>query len=175
MVTSFCDPETYPTPKEVHTLISKGCYVVVGRHPKKAHSKEDRKRLHDLLMPYVRGLDHTVPMTQWTVQTEMIDWVKKEAENLSKLDVRHGRVVPDQDNTEAYNRLRLVLKFQLPQRTLTYLHCFNGTQQFVKNWLEAIPNTYFGFTTMVGSLTGERAGAIGELHELRLLIEMVAP
>ena len=181
VVASFCDPVTYPTPEEVHTLTSQGCYVVIGMHPKKTPSEEDWKRLHDLLLlPDVSGLgeigvDHTVPMTQWTGQTDMIDRGIKEAQNLPKLVVLHCRGVPDQDNTEAYNLLRLALKYQLGQGTLMHLHCFNGTYQVVEKWLESFPNTYFGFTKMVGSLTGERARAVRELHEGRLLIETDAP
>ena len=32
LVTSYCDPETYPTPEEVRAIVSQGCYVVVGLH-----------------------------------------------------------------------------------------------------------------------------------------------
>ena len=35
LVTSYCDPETYPTPEEVRAIVSQGCYVVVGLHPRK--------------------------------------------------------------------------------------------------------------------------------------------
>ena len=30
--TSFCDPETYPTPEEIHSFTNQACYFVVENH-----------------------------------------------------------------------------------------------------------------------------------------------
>ena len=61
------------------------------------------------------------------------------------------------------------------QGVLIHLHCFNSKPKVVKKWLEAFPNTYFGFTKMVGDFTGEYARAVQELHESRLLVETDDP
>ena len=64
-VASFCDPETFPTPEEVDSLIDQGCFVVVGVHPKKELTEEGFVRLKQLSHPKVRGLgeirvDHSI-------------------------------------------------------------------------------------------------------------------
>ena len=41
VVTSFFDPETYPSPEEVCAITSNCCYVMVGLHPKKEASEQN--------------------------------------------------------------------------------------------------------------------------------------
>lgn len=81
----------------------------------------------------------------------------------------------DQDNTEAYDLLCQTLQNCLGMGVLIHLHCFDGGLEVVKQWLEAYPNSYFGFTNMVGTFTGEVARAVRELPEGRLLLETDAP
>ena len=92
-----------------------------------------------------------------------------------ELLVLHCRGMKDKDNSEAYDLLCQSLQHCVGQGVLIHLHCFNGKPKVVKKWLEAFPNTYFGFTKMVGDFTGEYARAVQELHESRLLIETDAP
>ena len=181
LVTSYCDPETYPTPDEVRAIVSQGCYVVVGLHPKKEASERDWETLHDLLqLPEVSGLgeigvDHTMPISTWTDQTNKIDRAIRAADNLPRIVVLHCRGVQNEDNTEAYNLLLKTLSLRLGCGALIHLHCFSGSSRIVDMWLETFPNTYFSFTKMVGSFTGDCARAVRKLHVGRLLIETDAP
>ena len=181
LVTSYCDPETYPTPEEVRAIVSQGCYVVVGLHPKKEASERDWETLHNLLqLPEVSGLgeigvDHTMPISTWTDQTNKIDRAIRAADNLPRIVVLHCRGVQNEDNTEAYNLLLKTLSLRLGCGALIHLHCFNGSSRIVDMWLETFPNTYFSFTKMVGSFTGDCARAVRKLHVGRLLIETDAP
>ncbi|MEW8545084.1 MAG: TatD family hydrolase [Candidatus Thiodiazotropha sp.] len=87
----------------------------------------------------------------------------------------HCRGMEKEDNTEAYNLLLKTLRCSLGQGALIHLHCFNGSQAVVDMWLANFPNTYFGFTRLVGSFSEEQARAARGLHEGRLLIETDAP
>ena len=75
VVTSFFDPETYPTPEVVCAITSQDCYVVVGLHPKKETSEQNWATLHNLLeLLEVSGLgeigvDHTMHISKWTDKT----------------------------------------------------------------------------------------------------------
>ena len=177
LVTSYCDPATYPTPEEVRSIVSQGCYVVVGLHPKKEASERDWETLHNLLqLPEVSGLgeigvDHTMPISTWTDQTNKIDRAIRAADNLPRIVVLHCRGVQNEDNTEAYNLLLKTLSLRLGCGALIHLHCFSGSSRTVDMWLETFPNTYFSFTRMVGSFTGDCASAVRKLHVGRLLIE----
>ena len=181
LVTSYCDPATYPTPEEVRSIVSQGCYVVVGLHPKKEASERDWENLHNLLqLPEVSGfgeigVDHTMPISTWTDQTNKIDRAIRAADNLPRIVVLHCRGVQNEDNTEAYNLLLKTLSLRLGCGALIHLHCFNGSSRIVDMWLETFPNTYFSFTRMVGSFTGDCARAVRKLHVGRLLIETDAP
>ena len=178
LVTSYCDPATYPTPEEVRSIVSQGCYVVVGLHPKKEASERDWETLHNLLqLPEVSGLgeigvDHTMPISTWTDQTNKIDRAIRAADNLPRIVVLHCRGV---QNTEAYNLLLKTLSLRLGCGALIHLHCFSGSSRILDMWLETFPNTYFSFTRMVGSFTGDCARAVRKLHVGRLLIETDAP
>ena len=181
LVTSYCDPATYPTPEEVRSIVSQGCYVVVGLHPKKEASERDWETLHNLLqLPEVSGLgeigvDHTMPISTWTDQTNKIDRAIHAADNLPRIVVLHCRGVQNEDNTEAYNLLLKTLSLRLGCGALIHLHCFCGSSRIVDMWLETFPNTYFSFTRMVGCFTGHCARVVRKLHVGRLLIETDAP
>ena len=174
LITSYCDPETYPTPEEVRAIVSQGCYVVVGLHPKKEASERDWETLHNLLqLPEVSGLgeigvDHTMPISTWTDQTNKIDGAIRSADNLPRIVVLHCRGVQNEDNTEAYNLLLKTLSLRLGGGALFHLHCFSGSSRIVDMWLETFPNTYFSFTKMVGGFTGDCARAVRKLHVGRL-------
>lgn len=181
VVANFCDPETYPSPEEIRTLTNQGCFVTVGIHPKKVISDEDLERLQTLLgLPEVSGLgevgvDHTEPVETWPDQTDKLVKAIRAAKSTPKLIVLHCRGMENQDSGEAYNLLRMTLRCYVGAQTLMHLHCFSGGPSVVDRWLDAFPNTYFGFTKMVGGFTGELAQAVRDLHESRLLIETDAP
>ena len=85
-VANFCDPQTYPSPKEVD-LRRQRVRTTVGVHPKAAGNvspSEIRARQELLKVPGVVGLgevglDHSLSPTLWVDQLELLSAILRMA------------------------------------------------------------------------------------------------
>ncbi|XP_045210696.2 uncharacterized protein LOC123562111 [Mercenaria mercenaria] len=111
-VTSFCDPQFFPSLMRVEDLMSREMYKTVGVHPKSVnlltrHERELKFQLWDsrrLVVYGELGLDRTTHPYEWVAQEflhELLRWVPPEG-----VLVLHARGVPrDRLNMEPTLRL----------------------------------------------------------------------
>jgi TatD DNase family protein len=183
VVASFCDPETYPSSRDVDTFPPE-VIVAVGIHPKHAVNPkriltDALERLSSLLTnPLVVaigevGLDHSVDPADWWYQMKLLlKLLPIIREN--KVLVLHCRGITGDNGIEAHLLLLHLLK-PLSRQQRIQLHAFNGNQLVVGWWLEVFPNTHFSFNRSVENFTPEQVAAVVSMPEDLLLIETDAP
>ncbi|KAL8596017.1 hypothetical protein ACOMHN_018329 [Nucella lapillus] len=184
---SFCDPDTYPTVDDLDHFPS-NMALAIGLHPKyaglNADSPETIRSLQRLVSrPRVRvfgevGIDHSVGEDKWPIQKallrKLLPLVRRDQVLL--LHCRSSRPVTSITITYAYfDLLTTLIKSRVPQKLSIYLHCFTGDTYVLAKWLEAYPNTHFGFTRLVRSFGPDQQQALRELEGGRVLLETDAP
>ena len=173
-VVIFCDPQTYPTQEEMQHLKSQGYAIALGLHPKGTnhYSEQDFETFRRLVnQPEVTvlgevGLDYTADPSTWGRQHVILDRVLKHLQP-SQVLVLHAR--------GAYYQLLFQLKGTIPSEQRIHLHCFEGSQQLLADWIGEFPNTYFGFTGLVQHFNEAKKQALRSLPESRLLVETDSP
>ena len=75
----------------------------------------------------------------------------------------------------AYYQLLFQLKGTIPSEQRIHLHCFEGSQQLLADWIGEFPNTYFGFTGLVQHFNEAKKQALRSFPESRLLVETDSP
>lgn len=170
----FCDPSTYPTQREMQDLKSQGFVIALGLHPKRVdtYQEADYQAFEEhISQPEVTvlgevGLDYTTDQSMWGQQHVALDRVLKKLQPSNVL-VLHAR--------EAYYQLLFQLKGVIPPDQRIHLHCFEGDQQLMVDWLRQFPNTYFGFTGLVQHFSEAKKEALRAIPEDRLLVETDSP
>ncbi|KAH3821159.1 hypothetical protein DPMN_122919 [Dreissena polymorpha] len=119
------------------------------------------------------GLDLTEPEKDWHHQFQLVERLLPSVKQRHVLVV-HCRGMPGDSSTAAFmlllHRIKSVSRIQR-----MHLHCFTGDSYVVEKWLEAFPETYFGFTNMVEKFDRHQQEAVTRIHESRLLLETDAP
>ncbi|MEW8548718.1 MAG: TatD family hydrolase [Candidatus Thiodiazotropha sp.] len=181
-VVVFCDPPTYPTREEAQILQQSGFHIAIGMHPKQASLYTDADHaafLERLSFPGVRvfgeiGVDYSVEPARWANQHVLLDKVLKHLQPFHVL-VLHARAIQGDQTGVGYIQLLFQLKGVVPTTQKIHLHCFEGTTEVMNRWTEEFPNTYFGFTGLVGSFNTASKEALRSLNPDRLLLETDAP
>lgn len=102
----------------------------------------------------------------WGQQHVALDRVLKNLQPSNVL-VLHAR--------EAYHQLLFQLKGVIPPDQRIHLHCFEGDQHLMVDWLRQFPNTYFEFTGLVQHFSEAKKEALRAIREDRLLVETDYP
>lgn len=166
--------------EEIRKLTEDGFKVVVGAHPKRLISANDRDVLRDLLLhPGVVGLgevgiDNTVqPNDFWFMQERQLKELLSYL-NSSMVLVLHIRGTKrDPVGVEAYMRgLDILQSCKISSHQKVQLHCFSGTEEVIQYWLHAFPNTHFSVSGLVCPIQRQAPRAIPGDH---LLVETDAP
>ena len=181
--TTFCDPESWPSGEQISAL-HPDIDVAVGWHPKKTTQGRKRERLAQLerILDHPRvvalgeiGLDHTVGFQDWARQNEVLLDILRLARG-HQVIMFHARGMPEDIDSEAVLTLLRCLAIKgLSRGRLIYLHCFTGGPNMVERWLEAFPNTYFGFTKLVGEFNSHQREGLARVPGDRILLETDAP
>lgn len=181
-VVVFCDPSTYPTQAEVLTLQQAGFHIAIGMHPKQAslYTEADHIAMQNCLsFPGVKilgeiGVDYSVEPSRWANQHVLLDKVLKHLQS-SHVLVLHARAIQGDQTGVGYIQLLFQLKGVVPSNQKIHLHCFEGTTDIINRWIEEFPNTYFGFTGLVGSFNTTSKDALRSLSPDKLLLETDSP
>ena len=177
-VAVFCDPETYP---EVFPRVP-GFGSAVGIHPKKV--AEFSNSHLDILEELLRkdgvvalgevGIDHTAPKNTWQRQEEVLREVLLLSMPRRPL-VLHVRDRNDLETGILYTRVLKIMKECAVSTQKIHLHCFTGSAEQVVAWLDAFPETYFGFTNIARKFTKPQKAGLRQVPVNRLLLETDAP
>ena len=177
-VTVFCDPEHFP----VDFVPPEGFGAAYGVHPKKAmeFSAAQFDRLYDLVGAKGTvalgeiGLDFTAPQETWQRQEEVLREVLHLAQPIRPLIV-HVRDRSEHATSVLYTKVLKIFKECLGRIQRIHLHCFGGSAGQVAAWLDAFPQTYFGFTNMVASFSRNQRAELRQVPRDRILLETDAP
>ena len=189
MVCSYAHPDSYPDVRSRVLLREEEprLFFSYGWHPKAVggNPSDDRfilEELYTLLgcrktvalgevgIDY-SAKDHPSPCRQRYILRKVLPFALER--NLPV--VIHCR--DKEDSSAASDDCLTVMQEILPKNHLIHRHCFNGSMDEYNEWLEAFPNTYFGFT---GICTHKEAhwqlsAVIGMIPENRILLETDAP
>ena len=176
----YCDPESYPAT----VPIDDKWRIAVGVHPKRVRNLSQREYDHfKSLIQSKRvtavgeiGLDRTVPKKDWADQTLFLEAIVPTLREEGKPIILHVRSHQD-DKFSALLYLLLLKIFEdkFPTTQPFILHCFTGTYEISKAWLNHFPNTYFGFTFLASSFSQPQIQALMAIPENRLLVETDSP
>ncbi|XP_013402404.1 uncharacterized protein LOC106168026 [Lingula anatina] len=175
----FCDPDTWPDPKELPALRRMGLVLAVGLHPKKVASSTQFACLETLLSsPNVSavgevGIDHTAPPGEWVGQRLRLEKVLQLL-TPAKILVLHCRGLPGGEDDALFSLLMHLQCIPISATQLIHLHHFQGSMGVLRRWIQSYPNTYFGVGSRADSLPGRRV-AVAELHRSRVLLESDSP
>ena len=183
----FCDPDKFPTPKEVVDWANQGVIPAIGWHPRgKVETPEFWSAFQGLLsLKEVVGFgevgyDLTEHESTWVDQLDRLD------RQLSYLGpdhvlVLHGRGQEGQPADPAWLAILYLLRGrpEVGTNRLMHCHCFLGSAKLMSLWISIFPNTYFGFTGVLSKCTESQNPAVYETVRKvapgRLLVETDAP
>ena len=148
-VIRFCDPETYPSNKEVQHLTQAGYKIAIGLHPKYLDLNTEAAfpaLQRCLSMPEVGalgevGLDYTADPSMWPKQHAVLDRVLEQPQP-SHVLVLHTRGMMSGQPEGTYLQLLYQLKGMVPWEQKIHLHCFRGNLDTMIQWQRVFPNTH---------------------------------
>lgn len=175
----FCDPEKYPK----NMPIDDKWKVAIGIHPKKVkNTTADQK---DQFVKLIRsrrvaavgeiGLDRTEGIVI-DEQREFLVTMAPYIAEVKKPVIFHLRSHrSDEDSKLAYLVLLKICVENFPDNQTIVLHCFTGSIEIVKAWLQHFPDTYFGITHLASTFSKSQKKALKEIPPNRLLLETDSP
>jgi TatD DNase family protein len=182
-VAYYCDPETYPSSRDIHDLTRSGVKVTIGIHP--SHARKMRKGHWELFReltshPDVAGIgeigydhQHTGRAEDMYRQQDVVD------QALSCLREDHVLVIhtrsASRDSMGAYQSLLYQLHALIPSTQRIHLHCFTGDRRVMQQWIDKFPGIKFGYTRAVRDFNEDQLAAVKEMDEDRLMLETDAP
>ena len=174
----FSEPSRQPTLQRA----SDKWRIAVGAHPK--HIEELTNARFDELKSLLRspdvhalgeiGLDRTVPTKEWKNQDHVLERILSEVSMRSKPIILHLRG-QDRYGADVHARGLCILRRKCSPSQPIHIHCFTGTADMVRDWSEAFPHAYFGFTAAARSFDADQVEALKAIPKDRLLLEMDSP
>ena len=179
----FCDIPFYSSPERMNALSSDAVSVAIGVHPKATTlTEEEEMKFHATFNhPSVValgeiGLDYTTHYLDWPCQEQQFLKLLKYANTKDVVVFLHLRgMSTDPAGREVYLRGLALASEILRKRQMFHLHCFSGSSDVVKAWLQEFPNTHFGFSNMVGNFSSSQCQGLRAVPKDRLLLETDAP
>ena len=173
----FCDPPTWP----VYVTPTDRWVTAVGIHPKlvRDYTDERQKTLRRLLAnPAVKaigefGLDHTVCSSQWGRQTEVFEELLELA-TVKRPIVLHLRGAGHTDYG-IYDTALTMVEERCGRIQPIHLHCFSGTPDHSRRWMQSFTKVYFGFTALVKKFTSIQLDGVRAIPLDRILLETDSP
>ena len=182
----FCDPEYYPSAKDLQTIREHtGFRVAIGIHPKHAGQvgAAQVRRLKQLVAhPDVAamgeiGLDFTAGCLASVPQQQQLFGECLTMAPRDKPIVLHIRPASAEPEVirQAYLRVRGVMKGIIGSRQGVQLHSFSGGADVVQGWLADFPNTYFSFSELTARFSDYQKRGLKAVQVGKLLLETVSP
>ncbi|XP_033761647.1 putative deoxyribonuclease TATDN2 [Pecten maximus] len=167
---------------DIQDLLKERYLVAIGVHPKHILTPPQRQAFLELLrVPDVAGfgevgIDHTVRSPDmWYRQEEQLRSMLPHIQPHQVLILHIRGLRDDPTGLEAYMRCFDVVREWVPLEQKIQLHCFSGTEEVIRVWLERFPNTYFSLSGMVAKFSDVQRRAVKSIPADRLLLETDAP
>lgn len=181
---SFGDPPTYPSEQRLREHLE-DLVVAVGLHPRlrfRSRREEDdcfrvlkKVSENDRVLAFGEvGLDHTEAPRNWPDQMEVLRKALSLVRKRHAL-VMHCRGMAGGNGTEGFMLLLCLVRKPIPADQRVYLNCFSGDEYVLRQWSEAFPNLYLGFTRQARSFGEAQIGALKAVADDRILLETDAP
>ena len=182
---SFCDPETYPSLRDLAEFPA-NMTVAVGFHPTAPLKNVQRDRAFERLQALLRhpkvtalgeiGLDFKDACEdKHALQVKVARTALRFLEDRHVL-VLHCRGVGRDDTTRVYfSMLHLLKQCHVPASQRIQLHCFTGDAYIVERWSESYPESYFSISFLCDSFSEAQKQGIRAVPKDRLLVETDAP
>ena len=179
-VINYCDPEnlgkvSYPTNPKWR--------IAVGVHPKKVGKMTPEKwvelerQIHSSRVIGISevGLDYSVPKENWTRQVDALERILKMGATGLVLIVHLRGEKGDPLGLAVHKRCRQMFQKHCSKFQRIHLHTFCSNYEVAKEWMNAFPNCYFGFSGKVARFNADQKEAVRKIFLNKILVETDSP
>lgn len=187
-ISNFCWLGTRPSPRLLRQpeYMDPRLHFTVGLHPLMAdrvtesdlQEYQDCLKLNRVVGAGEMGLDYHQRSDRPLPSPKRQQWLlERLVSPLSTADLPVVIHCRDQaGSSQASQDVLRILQKTLPSQTRIHYHCFMGTVKDMTQWLQAFPNTYFGFTPKIlFSKVDQVQEVLAEIQLGNVLLESDAP